>query len=236
MRSLAFLIPGRLEEPTGGYVYDRRMIDGLREQGWSVDVRTLDASFPSPTPAALEHVADVFAETPSDTRVLVDGLAFGAMPDIIDREATRLRIAALVHLPLAADVTLDAETRARLAAAERRALRAATLIVVTGRGTRALLSEYEIPAQKIVVVEPGTACVPISRRPRGAPVTLLSVATLHPGKGHEILLDALAPLSDLDWQLVCAGSLTRHPETTDRVRGGVATRPRRPRLARRRAR
>ncbi len=222
MRSLAFLIPGRFEEPTGGYVYDRRMIEGLRSQGWSIEVPTLDVSFPHPTPAALDHAAQVLAALASDTRVLVDGLAFGAMPDIIEREAARLRIAALVHLPLAADVTLDVNTRARLAAAEKRALRAARLVIVTGRATRSLLTEYEIASEKIVVVEPGTARVSITRRAREATVTLLSVATLHPGKGLEILLNALAPLSHLDWRLVCAGSLTRHPETIERVRAAMA--------------
>jgi glycosyltransferase involved in cell wall biosynthesis len=51
---------------------------------------------------------------------------------------------------------------------------------------------------------------------------LLSVATLHPGKGHEVLLHALAPLNHFDWHLICAGSLTRHPETTARVRTVMA--------------
>jgi glycosyltransferase involved in cell wall biosynthesis len=215
-------MPGAPETPTGGYVYNRRMIDGLVGQGWAVDVRTLDPSFPGPTPAALAHAAHVLAAAPAGMPVLVDGLAFGAMPDIIEREAARLRIAALVHLPLAADVTFNAETAAQLAASERRALHAAALVIVTGKASLALLARHHVGAQKIVIVEPGTARVPIRRCDRGARVMLLSVATLHPGKGHEILLDALAPLRQFDWHLVCAGSLTRHPETTARVREAIA--------------
>jgi glycosyltransferase involved in cell wall biosynthesis len=222
MRSLVFLIPGRLETPTGGYVYDRRMIEGLRGQGWTVDVQTLDASFPHPTPAALAHAARTLAAVARGTRVLVDGLACSAMPDLIEHEAARLRIAALVHLPLAADLTRDAETSARLAAAEKRALRAAALVIVTGSTTRALIENYQIAPERMVVVEPGTVRRTVAPRLGGSRVLLLCVATLHPGKGHEILLDALAPLTHLDWQLVCAGSLTRHPATADRVRAAIA--------------
>ena len=231
MRSVVFLVPGRLETPTGGYVYDRRMIEELRRQGWAVELRTLDASFPFPTAAALDEAGHAFAAIPANARVLVDGLACGAMPDLIEREAARLRIAALVHLPLAADITRDATAAARLAASERRALGGVGLVIVTGSATVALLAGYGIAREKIVVVEPGTTRVPITQAdpkvrllagiPRGPGVTLLSVATLHPGKGHEILLDALAPLRHLDWRLVCAGSLTRHPGTTGRVRAAV---------------
>jgi glycosyltransferase involved in cell wall biosynthesis len=52
---------------------------------------------------------------------------------------------------------------------------------------------------------------------------LLAVATLHAGKGHDILLEALAPLSAANWELTCAGSLTREPETVERVRTLAAT-------------
>ena len=45
-RRLVFIVPGRLDTRTGGYEYDRRMIAGLRDRGWSVEVRELDDSFP----------------------------------------------------------------------------------------------------------------------------------------------------------------------------------------------
>ena len=114
MPSVVLVVPGRLDTRTGGSLYDRRMTQGLRQRGWSVGVRELDESFPYPTPAALEHAARVLAEVRSGMLVLVDGLALGAMPAVIEHEASRLRIVALVHLPLAAEVGIDRETAARL--------------------------------------------------------------------------------------------------------------------------
>jgi len=217
MRPIVIVVPGRLDTLTGGYVYNRRMVQGLSERGWSVEVRELDDSFPYPTPAALEQAARVLADLRDGTRVLVDGLALGAMPEVIEHEAARLRIVALVHLPLGADVSIDRNVAARLEASERHALAAAALIVVTGTATIALLARYGIARDKIVVVEPGTAPAPLARGSGGIPLRLLSVATLNPNKGHEILIEALATVPRRDWQLTCVGSITRHPATTARV-------------------
>lgn len=219
MTAIVVIVPGSIESRTGGYEYDRRMIAGLRARGRIVDVRELNASFPHPTTAALTHAAGVLATIPDGTTVLIDGLAFGAMPDEAEREASRLRLVALVHLPLAADVGLDAETAARLESSERRSLKAAARVIVTGRTTADALAGYGVTRDRIAIVEPGTDAAPIARGSGdSSTLHLVSVATINPGKGHDILLRALAKTAHRDWRLTCAGSLERHPPTVDRVR------------------
>src|SRR4029077_9195693 len=41
------------------------------------------------------------------------------------------------------------------------------------------------------------------------------------GKGHELLFEALAEVPCQAWRLTCAGSLTRDPATSDRVRAAA---------------
>ena len=223
IRSLVFLIPGPLESRTGGYEYDRRMIAGLRARGWSIEVRELHGSFPHPTSAALDAAARVLAAIPDRTTVLIDGLALGAMPAEVEREASRLRIVALVHLPLAAEIGITHDMAARLEASERRALAAASLVIVTGKATTAALASYGVASNLITVVEPGTDRAPLARGSREGPLHLLCVATLNPGKGHDMLFRALAAVPHGDWRLTCAGSLERHPATVDRVRARLRT-------------
>jgi len=217
-KSAALVVPGSLDTRTGGYLYDRHITDGLRARGWAVDVRELDASFPRPTPSALEHASCEFAAIPPGTITLVDSLALGAMPEVIVSHASRLRIAALVHLPLSADLGLDEDAAVHVESSERRALEAVALVIVTGRAALPLLDRYGLPPQRVAIVEPGTARAPLARGSAGSPLQLLSVATLNPGKGHEGLLTALADVPHRDWHVTCAGSLTRHPPTVERVR------------------
>jgi glycosyltransferase involved in cell wall biosynthesis len=212
------VVPGDLDSRTGGYIYDRHIADGLRAAGWAVDVKTLDDSFPRPTTAAVSHAAAVFDDLAAGTITLVDSLALGAIPEIIERHGSRLRLVALVHLPLAADLGIEPERAARFADAERRALRAVSLVIVTGRATLSLIAHHDLPPSRVVVIEPGTNPAPLARGSHGSPLQLLCVATLNHGKGHEILITALAALRSRNWRLTCAGSLTRHPPTVERVR------------------
>ena len=234
MPPIVLVVPGPLQARTGGYIYDRRMVDGLRRLGRQVDVLELDASFPHPTPAALEHAGRALEAVRAGTITIVDSLALGAMPEIIAREAFRLPVVALVHLPLSAGIGLDRRMAARFEDGERRALAAAALVVVTGSAALPLIAKYTVASNRVVVVEPGTdpALLAHGSRPRQSeveaidgrtrPLELLCVATLNPGKGHEMLLEALSDVRDSTWQLTCAGSLTRDPETAARVRATAA--------------
>jgi glycosyltransferase involved in cell wall biosynthesis len=220
--STAFLVPGDLGSRTGGYAYDRRIISGLRARGWHVDVHLLDGSYPFPTPAARRATASVLATIRPGEAILVDGLAFGAMPDEAAAVAERLALVALVHHPLALETGLSPEDAASLAASERQALRHSRLTVVTSRQTVAALASYGVPAHRIAVIEPGTAPAERARGSRGRTVELLCVASLVPRKGHDVLVEAVAALTDLDWHLTCVGSLDRDPAAVGRLRAEIA--------------
>lgn len=152
------LIPGDLDSPTGGYRYDRRILAGLTDLGWRVRHCPLDASFPLPTPAALAEAGRVLAAIPDEELVLVDGLAYGALPDLAEAEGRRLRLVALVHHPLALETGLSTELASALRESEIHALAQARLILVTSRFTARLLTEaggWGVTPDRVRVVEPG---------------------------------------------------------------------------------
>jgi len=220
------MVPGNLDSLTGGYGYDRRLISGLREAGWHVELAVLDASYPWPTGQARERAAALLVAIPDDSLVVVDGLAFGAMPELAELHAKRLRWVALVHHPLAHETGLSDARREQLQASERRALATARAIIVTSAFTaRSLQTDFGVPADRLTVVEPGTE---VARRhriagrseegPKADGLSLLCVATLTPRKGHAGLIEALAGLKGRAWTLHCVGSLAFDPATVAAVR------------------
>jgi glycosyltransferase involved in cell wall biosynthesis len=211
---LTLLLPGDPDTPTGGYLYDRRIVAELRALGWHVQVVSLDPSFPAPTAAALVGAAAALAALPDDALALLDGLAGGAMPRELAAQAARLRLVALVHHPLAAETGLEPALAGRLREAERAALRAMRAVVVTSEETaQALRSDYDVPEAALAVIEPGAPdeAAPVRGARRPGPLRLLCVATLVPRKGHALLLRALAACGDADWTLDCIGSADRDP-------------------------
>lgn len=221
------IVPGPIER-TGGYLYDCRMVDGLRRLGWRVDLETLRGSFPVPDATARADAARALARVQDGGIALIDGLALAGLADAIESDRERLRIVPIVHLPLGADVSRDAASREILAREEERALKSARLVVVTSDATLPMLTSYALPPDGIVVVEPGTDRAPLAHgskspeRNDDAPVRMLCVATINGIKNHAGLIDALSMLRERRWHLHCAGSLTRDPATVDRVRRQIA--------------
>jgi glycosyltransferase involved in cell wall biosynthesis len=216
MRSAAFVVPGSLSSLTGGSIYDRRTVEGLRALGWRVDVRELDSSFPEPSGAALAGAAGALAGIADHEITVIDGLVFGAIPDILEAHRARLDLVALVHMPLSLEFGLDAASATRRRQNELRALGLARVVVVTGHVTTESLTSMGHRAPTPVLAEPGCDAAPLARGSGGRAVHLLCVAAVTAGKGHEALLRALADAGG-NWTLTCVGSLTRDPATANRL-------------------
>ncbi len=216
-----FVVPGALETRTGGYGYDRRIIAGLRERGWAVDVREIPGAFPHPSSEDRERMRAGLRGLPDRSTVVVDGLAFGAAPGEVAAEAGRLRFVALVHHPLAEETGLAPPVAAALAAGERRALAAARLVVVTSGATARRLDAYGVTPSRVAIVEPGTDPAPLAHGSGDRLVHLLSVGALVPRKGHLVLIAALAGIAEHNWRLVCVGSVDRAPATVEAVRASI---------------
>jgi hypothetical protein len=212
---LGFAIPGDLDTPTGGYAYDRRLIAELRQAGWAVRHLAWGAGFPFPSPAEEAQAAASLAALADGSLVLVDGLAYGALPAPAEAESRRLRLVALVHHPLALETGLAPELAAGLAGSERRALAAARAVIATSTTTAATLQrDYGVPAARLQVASPGSEPAPPARgsaASQGGPVHLLSAGTATLRKGHDLLIEALARIADLPWRCSIAGSLERDP-------------------------
>ena len=205
MRRAVFAIPGDLTTVTGGYLYERRLLEGLREVSTDVEHLQLGASFPDPSPADLAHAVATLAAVDPATPLILDGFVFGSMPT---EALARLSapIVGMVHHPLAHEEGLSAARRAHLFRTERDNLRLAAAVLVPSPHTaRILAGEYGADPARITIARPGTDR-PTGGRAPGAPPLILSVGIQHPRKGHDILLRSLAQLTDLEWTAVIVGS------------------------------
>jgi glycosyltransferase involved in cell wall biosynthesis len=238
MAAVTFAVPGSLDQPTGGYKYDRRVIAGLRQRGCEVDVIDLGNGFPRPTPETVYAALPRLRRVPAGQPIVVDGLALGVLPDAAVALRLSHRVIALVHHPLALESGLAPAETAALRDSERAALAAVNRVVVTSPATRRILmADYGVPAEIIAVALPGserTAGAGVARKSaRGLvnpqAVNLLAVGAVVPRKGYDVLVEALDQLAALDWQLVIAGDCKRDPATA----GALATMIARKRLDRR---
>jgi glycosyltransferase involved in cell wall biosynthesis len=221
VREVIFAIPGDIDAPTGGYVYARRLLEFLPGEGLAVRHLVLPQSFPNPTKSDLAETSRLLRATDHQSIILVDGLAFGAIPsDILDGLAHK--IVALVHHPLHLETELPEARRAELFGSEKAALARAERVVATSSATAEMLAaDFVVPADRIIVAEPGTDPKPRARG-MGQPTELLAVGAVSPRKNYAALIAALEGLGDLNWHLTIAGALDRSPETVETLRETTA--------------
>lgn len=211
MTHISLFVPGPLDQVTGGYNYDRRMVAELRATGTTVDVVELAGTFPVTDELARESTCAAWDRLPEATRPVIDGLALPAFAGLEDALAARGAIA-LIHHPTALETGQPEATRESLRAIERRLYGRLYRLIVTSEPTaERLAAEFNVERARIAVVIPGTDDAPRCIGSGGAGCAILSIGTLVARKGHDVLLRALARLFDLDWRLTIVGSPRRDP-------------------------
>ena len=196
-----FVVPDAIDDPdrvSGGNLYDQRVREGLRSSGW--DVRMVLIPRGSGSLAAL-----TMSRLPDGALTLIDGLIAVRESDALMQHSSRLRIVVLAHMVASLP-------------GEREALRAARRIIATSGWTRSeLISLGFAEPHDVVVAYPGTdpAATTVASRSGGR---LLCVGVVAPHKGQDLLIRALARLTDVDgWTCELVGSLDQAPAFVDEL-------------------
>ncbi len=208
---VSLLVPAPFEAVSGGYEYDRRMVAGLRDAGHTVRVVELAGAHPLADAAARDAARAALDSNTDDSLPLIDGLALPAFVGLDDALTARGAVG-LIHHPTSLETGFSETERTALLGIEKRLLPRLARIIVTSDSTAdRFVADFGVPRERITVVIPGTDDAPRSPGSGGPTSRILSIGTLVPRKGHDVLLRALARLFDLDWQLTIVGSPDRDP-------------------------
>jgi glycosyltransferase involved in cell wall biosynthesis len=232
---LAWVIPGPLEQTTGGYIYDRLIIERMRAAGDHVEVVRIDrARHPLERQCPL---ARALTSTRSDA-VVADALAaadLGAALPLVER--TTPRILLVHHL---ASWECEHPITPEMRAAERAAITACDHIVTTSRWTaERLAAEHRRNAS---VVLPGADRLPLlsgklregarlersgrdQAGERKAGLSLLFVGSIVERKRLGLLLEALDCVRAPEISLRVVGDSERDPGHAATIAAQIAASP-----------
>ena len=227
---ILFAIYGSLDQVSGGYGYDRRIIRSLREAGHGVDViglrqrpllSSLAAGWADPPTRRLKALLrsggyDVFLadELIHPTLAHVPLVLFACVPLLL-----------LVH-HLGISESPRPIARIFLRWSERRLLSTAKVVVTTSETTaREVVTLVGRSLRDLRWCRPGFArpARESARKPGGdaSPVTLLMTGNLIPRKQQLGLIHALWDMRDSEWNLRLVGSLAANPRYARRVSRAV---------------
>jgi glycosyltransferase involved in cell wall biosynthesis len=214
---VTWAIPGDLSTVTGGYAYDRRIIAELERLGWEVQLVSLGDGFPKPSADQKADAKTRLLAAASDRPIVIDGLAFGVLPEAAAALHRTHPVIALVHHPLGLETGLTERESEALLTTERAALASTRHVITTSPWTADVLTgRFGVAAERLTVILPGTDRAPFATG-NNTPLCLLSVGAIGVRKSFDLLVEALAPLADRSWRLVIAGDRTRDPAATARL-------------------
>jgi glycosyltransferase involved in cell wall biosynthesis len=205
LMKVGLIIYGDLETLTGGYLYDRRLVNYLRAQGDQVEVISL------PWRNYGRHLTD----------------------NLSRRLSRRLREAELdvvIQDELRCSEPHPAWLRRIYEAVERKYLKTVDGAIFNCHTTRAAVRQLvgrDIPG---VVAYPGrdhlnhefSLAEVAQRASRPGPLRVIFLANVIPGKGLNTLIEALGRLTRGSWRLTVVGSLTMDPSYSQSVRNQIA--------------
>jgi glycosyltransferase involved in cell wall biosynthesis len=195
---IAWVIYGSLDQVSGGYIYDRLVVEHLRALGDTVTVVSLEPNRSS-FPLLGSDAYDV---------IVGDELCFRELPAIFRAAPAACRRVLLIH-HLTAWEHAAGPARDELLALERAAIDAADAWVATSRVTADRL-EHERLTGDVSVAEPGAdrfeRSASAGQEPAGAHLRLLFVGNILPRKRVLELAQAFAELPTAQAELVLVGA------------------------------
>ncbi|HXH11974.1 MAG TPA: glycosyltransferase family 4 protein [Alphaproteobacteria bacterium] len=229
---LGLVIYGSLDTLTGGYLYDRMVVEHLRRHGDEVEVISL------PWRTYIQHLADNvagalwrrLAQARFDI-LLQDELNHPSLVWLNRRlrRAGRCPIVAIVHLLRCSEPRAAWQSRL-YRWVERHYLQSVDGCIYNSQTTRTAVEGVVGADQPGVVAYPGgdhleSSMTPeqiVARARQPGPLHILFLGNLSPVKGLHTLLQAVNRLPPDAWRLTVIGSLTMAPGYVRRIRRQIA--------------
>jgi glycosyltransferase involved in cell wall biosynthesis len=220
---IGFVIYGSLNTLSGGYLYDRKLVEYLRAQGDTVDVISL------PWRNYAAHLTDNFTfKLPSDLDILIqDELNH---PSLINanRKSHPYPVISLVHHLRCSE--LRAKWQNDLyRIPEKKYLQSVDGFIFNSQTTKSVVNGLVENGKSSIVAYPPTDRFgervtedEVKTRAAEKPFRILFLGNVMERKGLHILLKALQPLT-FNFQLDIIGSLTTEPEYTKRIQNFIET-------------
>ncbi|CAA9449450.1 MAG: hypothetical protein AVDCRST_MAG58-840 [uncultured Rubrobacteraceae bacterium] len=224
---IAFITVGDTGRKTGGYLYNGRVISGLRLRGLEVEEFVAGGASPDEQREAAPRLGSTFDPSKFDT-IVVDALArIAVAPHLVRWQAFRPVVALVHELSSVAGGGSGPEAAVRELDYEEPLLRANRLVAVSDHGKNVLVARGVSP-RRIYVVPPGFDGVPSAARSpayRDGPVRALCVAQWIPRKGILTLVEAWTLHERKIAVLELIGETNADPDYTTRVRAAIDAAP-----------
>ncbi len=200
---------------SGGHLYNRYLIDQLREKSINVIYYAVDQ---------LISVETFLSKVQDDDIVVIDSLLVVDNLEFVLDYRSQYPILGMIHLPQIFDPkNQNAEILPAVFEVERRIFESIPIIVTSPFCKEKVVDAFGLNPNGVYVLEPGVADFEEKTNFEQLPFRLLNIATFDIRKGQVKILNALAQLKDYNWELDFYGNMNYDPDYTQLIYDLVKT-------------
>lgn len=215
--NLHFFITGDINTPSGEFIYNKKIVDGMRNRKYKVFVHNLPADFPFPNANSISQFETVVKSIPSDDLLFIPGAVIASSPSIFEEYLKSHKIIAFVHVPASLSNDLTIYQKEIALASEKTALAKIKICITSNEYAKDALEERGVPSSAICLAKAGTDPYPVKTNYRNLPLDLLSISNYTRKNGLINLIKALSALKNKNWKLICYGVKDYDPNYFDEI-------------------
>jgi glycosyltransferase involved in cell wall biosynthesis len=214
--------PGKIDSVSGGYIYNKNIIEGVRAHSVDVELLIPGTDFPFPSEKSIEMCREFFRKIERSSIVVVDSLILGTIPKLIEEFAEKLIIAGMIHLPLSLGPDFTEDEKEDFRERELTSFNYSKLLIVTSEFLKSEIVKMGIDEEKIHVVTPGINKTINERNYPENPINMLCVSRISEAKGQLDLLKALENLRYFNWNVTFCGGFDIQDEYFKTIRKSIS--------------
>jgi glycosyltransferase involved in cell wall biosynthesis len=215
------LYSGDYNALTGGFIYNKRIVEGLKLKGHEIKLHPLPGDFPYPSVDHRNYCMYITQLIPIGEPIIIDSIVFGIIPEILKELSIKNPIIGLIHLLYTVNPNYSIHERESLAISEKESCNYTSAMVATSFFTQQLLLKLRVNRNIISVILPGVDNYPRKTNYAVTPTKLLCVSNYTTGKGYLTLIKALTLLKDKDWEINCYGNQEFDPEYVRQIKSKI---------------
>ncbi len=217
-----WLQPGEIDSVSGGYIYNKNIIEGIRSQSFDLELCIPGTDFPFPSKKSIEKCKAFFNDTERSSIIVIDSLILGTIPDLIEEFSAEHTIVGMIHLPLCISPSFNIETKKRFKQSEIKSFNHSKLLIVTSEFLKSEIMKMGVDEDKIHVISPGINSEIINKSYPDKPNNLLCVSKITSSKGQLDLIKALENIRHLEWNLTFCGGFDEQDNYYKNIRQRIS--------------
>lgn len=204
-KSYYFFYPGNINTKTGGYIYEKNILDYANQINFKISKIALSSNYPFPNENNLNDLKKKITELPLDAILIFDGLILESLRPIID-DLKDYKIIALIHHPLFLEFKGNISNN--FLKSGKYIFKIINHFVVTSKDTKKLLEKkFNVIGKKIEVVEPGIERLKKYKKKETINIQLLMCGSIIERKNYLYILKELKLIENIILNIV--GDISR---------------------------